>query len=114
MAIFPIVNGQRNDGKNVIPPRTSASARSHRPREVETHQDLIDFGQHDDAQAKPAKHPEARLTSGSGAIQGMLRETGKHPEEGPLIDFHEDMKRNTPPVKRSDSEGMDDFHDAFE
>lgn len=50
----------------------------------------------------------------TGEISGLLKATGK-PYEGPLIDFHHDLKRNIPDVHRSDTAGSNDvFVDAKE
>lgn len=50
----------------------------------------------------------------TGEISGLLKATGK-PYEGPLIDFHHDLKKNVPNVHRSDTTGSNDvFVDAKE
>ena len=80
--------------------------------------DLIDFGQDDspaDVQRPsiPSSSVDPRVES-SGEISGMLKATGK-PSEGPLIDFHDDLRNNIPSIKREDTSGSNDvFLDAKE
>lgn len=50
----------------------------------------------------------------SGEISGLLKATGK-PSEGPLLDFHEDLKKEIPVVRRSDTTGSNEvFTDAHD
>ena len=124
MAIYPIVKGQKATQRNAIPPRgTSFSGPSaqHAP-ETQESGDLIDFGGDDKPADLPA--PMQPTTSGqkqdpkvesSGEISGLLRQTGTPAPNGPLIDFHEDLQKNIPSVKRSDTEeSHDEFVDAHE
>ena len=79
---------------------------------------MIDFGQ-DDAPTelpKPIQHQvkDDPKVESTGVISGMLKSTGKA-SEGPLIDFHEDLKKNVPEVRRSDTTGSNElFVDAKE
>lgn len=79
---------------------------------------MIDFGQ-DDTPAelpKPVQHQvkDDPKVESTGEISGMLKSTGKA-SEGPLIDFHEDLKKNVPEVRRSDTTGSNElFVDAKE
>jgi oxysterol-binding protein-related protein 8 len=97
MAIYPIVKGQKNQQKNVIPPRSQPS--SPRAPSSKKEEDLIDFGQWD---AKPSENgheikPTLDSTHKSTAeIQSLLAATGSRAHEGPLIDFQQDMKKNLP------------------
>ncbi|KAK4097524.1 Oxysterol-binding protein, partial [Parathielavia hyrcaniae] len=97
MAIYPIVKGQKFNTQNAIPPRASQSDPSARPKELDGGQDdLIDFG--DDSPA-PQQEPST---------------TTHRAKNGPLIDFHDDMKKDLPgSAKRADStESDDEFVDA--
>lgn len=117
LAIYPIINGQKMNGLNAIPPRSAESEPAlaeTKPAELQQ-DDLIDFGQDD----TPVESPRS-LTGGdprlesTGEISGLLKATGK-PYEGPLIDFHHDLKKNIPSVHRSDTTGSNDvFVDAKE
>lgn len=130
MAIYPIVPGQKDNRSQTIPPRpadgksvgTASSTvpapapAEHKPAPAEAdHGDLIDFGQ-DDSPANPPQRPVAtdpRVES-TGEISGLLKSTGK-PSEGPLINFHSDIKGNTPSMPRSDTTASNDvFVDAKE
>jgi oxysterol-binding protein-related protein 8 len=124
MAIFPIVKGQTPDKTHFIPPRGSSvsAPTSQPPKQVEDDDgDLIDFGQNDepppvtftaDKEAISAK-PTPPAPAKSAEIEGMLHSTGKL-ADGPLIDFHEDMQKAVPSIKRSDTEGTTEFVDALE
>jgi oxysterol-binding protein-related protein 8 len=118
MAIFPIVKGQKPNQANAIPPRGSVSAPSEQPvpptEAKGGNDDLIDFGQNE---APASQEPAAQATKAPAEkndVEGMLKATGKEAADGPLIDFHEDMKKNIPVLKRSTTEGSDEieFHDA--
>ncbi|KAK4129329.1 Oxysterol-binding protein [Parathielavia appendiculata] len=124
MAIYPIVKGQIFNQKNAIPPRASHD-HSGRPKDLDGGQyDLIDFGDDSPAQQQassrkqspsqgnsPPLDPSHRSTA---EIQEMLSSTGARANEGPLIDFHEDVKKDLPSsIKRPDSiESDDEFVDA--
>lgn len=77
--------------------------------------DLIDFGQND----APAALAAAPAKKDSKDISGMLQATGRE-QEGPLIDFTGDMKKDLPPIKENPAglkkgdtaESNDDFFDA--
>jgi hypothetical protein len=99
MAIYPILNGQKFSQKNAIPPRGSMSEPHGRPR------DLHSAGDSSAAQQPlnvPAPVPEGQPLPATGA------------KEGPVIDFHEDMKRDLPEnLKRTVSaDSEDEFVDA--
>ena len=114
MAIYPIVDGQKLDQRNVIPPRNAGPAVNHQPtktdqpKEVPPADDLIDFGQNDDSAPAPPAQPAAtpapasanasNSTQGHGEIENLLSSTGK-PAEGPLIDFTNDLKKGLPQTK---------------
>jgi hypothetical protein len=92
MAIYPVVKGQEFDHNNIIPPRASVS-------ELRPH---------------PAGHKDFG-GDGSAAQQPPLDSSvGSSAKEGPLIDFHQDMKKDLPSnIKRTDStESDDEFVDA--
>jgi hypothetical protein len=121
MAVFPIVTGQKPDQTNCIPPHASVSTPSsqQQPPEENAHEDLIDFGQNDIAEPLATEtnvqHGKASAEASSGdEILDMLMATGKPAQSGPLIDFHEDLRMNVPVIKRSDTEGTYEFHDAEE
>lgn len=125
LAIYPIIAGQKQDSANNIPsrpaesmPTESNSSPASKPAES-THDDLIDFGQ-DDTPAQPsqAKRPVAALHSNvesTGEISGLLQSTGKPAADGPLLDFHHDLQKTVPEIRRSDTTGSTDaFVDAKE
>ncbi|SPQ17863.1 7e231aec-67c7-4089-9e36-ff27684d6f2a [Thermothielavioides terrestris] len=102
LAIYPIVKGQKFNQKNAIPHRPSLSDPGAGPKEHHTEEEhLINF---DDEGSAP---PQPSATAQSSA-------TGNRAKDGPLIDFHNDIKRDLPAnVKRTDStESDDDFVDA--
>ena len=151
-AIYPIVDGQKADERHaVIAPRAPVKddsfekalkpEESAKPAAEDESEDLIDFGQHDEkppAAAPPVTTEKSGGDSKSevkeedrpkpkGEITDLLSTTGKSAPDGPLIDFHEDMKKAVPPssstapppvgtIKRADSaeESADEFHDAEE
>jgi len=118
MAIFPIVKGQKPNQTNAIPARGSVSAPSAAPPKAEAGagDDLIDFGQSDAPVGKENKPEPAEATAPakSGDVEKMLKTTGKDAGDGPLIDFHEDLKRDVPDLKRSSTEESEEFHDAMD
>lgn len=113
--IYPITPGQKANTTHSIPPRAGTSQA---PPPQPKQDDLIDFGQ-DDTPAEPPKPIERQLkddpkVESTGEISGMLKSTGKA-SEGPLIDFHEDLKKNVPDIQRSGTTGSNDvFVDAKE
>ena len=118
MAIYPIVNGQRFVEKNPIPPRTpiaSPSKETHPPVLTADHEKL---DHHEEAamakepvDTTPKVHPPLDHSHESTTeIQTLLAATGTVAKEGPLIDFHQDMKKDLPAIKKVDSE---DSHDEF-
>ena len=116
--IYPITPGQKVKPARSIPPRASASEVPPRPPPQPKQDDLIDFGQ-DDTPAQLPKAAQHQLkddpkVESTGEISGMLKSTGKA-SEGPLIDFHDDLKKNVPDIRRSDTTGSNDvFVDAKE
>lgn len=125
LAIYPILPGQMKDGANPIPPRAAESKpganKSSESKQTPAqpaqpaHDDLIDFSQDDSPAeaARPAAVPSTidSRTESTGEISGLLKSTGK-PSEGPLIDFHNDLKKNIPSIPRAGSN--DFFVDAKE
>lgn len=133
LAIYPILKGQKPLTKNIIPPRGCVSGSSiqepHDPPPKDKGDDLIDFGQDDEApppaqrqpESKPQPEPEERPAidpkhKSTAGIQSMLSDTGSTKSGGSLIDFHDDMKKNLPSsLKREDTtESNDEFVDALE
>lgn len=122
MAIYPIVNGQKFDCKNVIPPRASLSEIP-RPTGRHVESDLIDVGSKEespekkekealDTGVKPPLDPSHKSTA---EIQQLLASTGSPPADGPLIDFHNGMKKAlsaTDPKHGEVEDSSDEFHDA--
>lgn len=120
LAIYPILAGQKQNSSIQIPPRPAESKAAPAPESVKpTNDDLIDFGQ-DDAPVKPPQpqRPTASLQSNvesTGEISGLLKSTGKPAADGPLLDFHHDLQKTIPEVRRSDTTGSTDaFVDAKE
>lgn len=118
LAIYPILAGQKQDSSNQIPPRPAESKSAPAPDAAKsTHDDLIDFGQ-DDAPVQPPQpqRPTASLQSNvesTGEISGLLKSTGKPAADGPLLDFHHDLQKTIPEIRRSDTTGSTDaFVDA--
>ena len=124
MAIYPIVKGQKANQRNAIPPRGASftGPSAHQAPEADGSGDLIDFGSDDKPTDLPA--PMQATNSGqkqdpkvesTGEISGLLKQTGTPASNGPLIDFHEDLRKGIPSVKRSDTEeSHDEFVDAHE
>lgn len=113
LAIYPILSGQKTTGVHPIPsrPTTSSTAPAAAPAESH-HNDLIDFGE-TDAPSQLEK-PVAPHVESTGEISGLLKSTGK-PSEGPLIDFHNDLKNHVPSIARTDTTHSNDiFVDAKE
>lgn len=117
MAIYPIVKGQRFVEKNPIPPRipiASPSKEAHPPVLTADHEKL----DHERAVAgkepvdtAPKAHPPLDPPHESTEeIQTLLAATGTVAKGGPLIDFHEDMAKDLPAIKKVDT---DDSHDEF-
>jgi hypothetical protein len=104
MAIYPVVKGQKSNQQNVIPPRASLSEPTARPRGSSGGGDLIDFG----GDASSSQQPSLKEPN-----QPPL-DPSHHGNDGPLVDFHEDMKKGLPgSIKRTDStESDDEFVDA--
>ena len=131
MAIYPIVKGQKFEPKNVIPPRASLSDPAARPLTlISKDDDLINFSEdqpstvdktaetrtleHKPAGPKPPLDPSHESTV---EIQELLAATGERKKEGPLIDFHNDLKKDLPvggPCRSNtdDSHDEDEFVDA--
>ncbi|KAK4156864.1 Oxysterol-binding protein-like protein OBPalpha [Chaetomidium leptoderma] len=121
MAIYPVAKGQKFRQENVIPPRASLSGPDARPKDTHSGEgDLIDFGSDGPSEKlQPPKEeqdppPLDRSHGSTAEIQEMLSATGNRAEQGPLIDFHGDMKKDLPgSIKRTDStESDDEFVDA--
>lgn len=125
MAIYPIVKGQRFVEKNPIPPRTplvSPSKEAHPPVLTADHERLDHHDEPTTAKepvamtkepvdTAPKVHPPLDSSHESTTeIQTLLAATGTVAKEGPLIDFHDDMKKDLPAIKKVDSQ---DSHDEF-
>ena len=111
--------GQKASHKNVIPPHKPATPATEQPPKLASGGDLIDFGgdEPNSAPAQPAQTAPVgaeKERSASKDIEGMLSQTGNPAPEGPLIDFASDMKKAVPSLKRADTSGDDEFHDAKE
>lgn len=132
LAITPILRGQSSNEKNPIPPHHPQTY-SAQPNQVAAPQpkhpapqvDLIDFGQHDGQTQQPLIPADlkAAQTLNGGQQQKDLEQTLRStstsppPNEGSLIDFHDDLKKDLPEVntlKRQDTDtkSMDEFVDA--
>lgn len=130
MAIYPVVKGQKFEQKIVIPSRASLS--ESRPQTVRSGQgNLIDFS---DEKPAPKERKVSEQTTSTKAsehsirekppldpahgstveIQKMLASTGDRAKDGPLIDFHDELKKTLPAhVKRANTDETDDvFVDA--
>ncbi|KAK3986705.1 hypothetical protein QBC44DRAFT_247628 [Cladorrhinum sp. PSN332] len=124
MAIYPIVKGQRLEHKIVIPPRASFSDQAGRPQTLpgKNDDDLINLK--DDEPSSPSTKPLGKKKptgpkpaldsahESTTEIQAMLAATSNRAKEGPLIDFHKDMKNDLPRSNTDDSHDEDDFVDA--
>lgn len=114
MAIFPIIDGQRPQGKMSEPDQTTAAVES-QPQDQPPNRedDLIDFGQSEAPAPAPAPAPEEVTVPVPSAeqpaastqvteqvpmsvpsteppkseIESMLASTGKPAQGGPLLDF---------------------------
>ncbi|KAK3394446.1 hypothetical protein B0H63DRAFT_460927 [Podospora didyma] len=123
MAIYPIIAGQKWDRKIVIPPRGSmsrpgSSRQTVAPSAASGSADLIDFGGPSESSTSLSSEDKPPLDSShksTAEIQTLLSATGSTANQGPLIDFHQDLKQTLPAggVKRTDTEeSEDDFVDA--
>jgi len=102
MAIYPIIKGQQFSQKNAIPPRASFSEPHAGPKDLHSDGgDLIDFA----AESPPSQLPLAKTPQAA---------PGTGANDGPLIDYQEDLKRDLPDsLRRIDStESEDEFVDA--
>ncbi|KAK4191771.1 hypothetical protein QBC35DRAFT_554579 [Podospora australis] len=126
MAIYPVIKGQKHEQRIVIPPRASFSESRPQTARSEKSSNLIDISEE---QAVPKERKTSEQSTSSKAsehsigekppldpghrstaeIQTMLAATGDRARGGPLIDFHDDMKKSLPAdVKRADT---NDSHD---
>ncbi|KAH6651103.1 hypothetical protein F5144DRAFT_589409 [Chaetomium tenue] len=131
MAIYPIIKGQKFNQQNVIPPRASLEVNEPPKDPPSAAGDLIDFGDSEPtpqpplAKEQPPAAEEQPQTPANPPpldpshpstteIQEMLSETGSQAKDGPLVNFHGDMKKNLPgSAKRTDSTASEDnFVDA--
>ncbi len=130
MHIYPIIPGQKVSERNTIPPRTSTSstaAERKKPANAtpptaaekgENSADLIDFGE--EKGPDPPAATKTRAKNGGDDISAMLQATGKDANEGPLIDFASDVKKELPSqgrasVKRTVTDSSNDaFFDSYE
>lgn len=119
MAIYPIVKGQKWEPKHVIPPRTPSQA----PHPGDGN--LVDVNdahlplppsvtEHAEPETPKAKPPIDPSHESTTEVQEMLSSTGTRAQGGPLIDFHQDLKKGLPAdLKRTDTEeSNDEFVDA--
>jgi hypothetical protein len=131
LAVTPILRGQAHTEKNPIPPpqhrsssyaSTKSPITSHAPQPPTGDNDLIDFGQNDEAPDLPANlHPTQAVKENPKhqKLEQTLLETSteQKPQGSPLINFHDDLKRDLPAgnsLTRHDTEtsDMDEFVDA--
>ena len=129
LAVTPILRGQVHTEKNPIPPphhrsssyaSTKSPTTSHAPPPSTGDNDLIDFGQNDGTSDLPANlHPAQAVNPEHQQLEQTLRETSteQKPQGSPLIDFHDDLKRDLPAggsLTRQDTEtsDVDEFVDA--
>ena len=109
MAIFPIVNGQKPDPRNAIPPRASLASLQSHDREAKDEADegdLIDFGPYDANSQKPtlpSPKQEARCmaekdtSKGSqSSVEDLLDMTKTPPPGSALLDFQDDLQKSLP------------------
>lgn len=100
MAIYPIVDGQKLDQRNVIPPHNHGIHVNGQPSKTDQSKTL---DQTPAPQPAPPKEPEATAdlidfsepVKKKSEIENMLSSTGK-PADGPLIDFTTEMKQDLP------------------
>lgn len=118
MDIYPIVDGQKPRSANAIPPRPhSDEPPAAQPKEDE----LINFG-HDGqpttdlpkAIARPSVEKSDPKFESTGEISGLLKSTGDNASQGPLLNFHEDLKKSIPGLRREDTSDSQEFVDAKE
>lgn len=115
MAIYPVIKGQQLDQRNAIPPRASLSEPRALPNEASG--DLIDFGDDGSAPQQPlGNQPSLDPHRSTAPVRETPSTNSRRAQEGSLIDFHEDMKKNLPGgIKRTESADSDDeFVDARE
>ncbi|KAK4240842.1 Oxysterol-binding protein-like protein OBPalpha [Achaetomium macrosporum] len=129
MAIYPIVKGQKFDQRNMIPPPRASHSEPKEPQKEPNGDcgNLIDFDDdtstalpqpsnkdQSEEQNRGYRPPIDPSHNSTSEIQEMLSSTGSRAKEGPLIDFHEDMKKDLPgTIKRTDTaESEDEFVDA--
>lgn len=112
-------------------PAPTAIPKENTPPQAAPSNDLIDFGQSDDAQTQPAQayHAPADLQAAqilnNSQQQKDLEKTlwstsSSRANEGALIDFHDDLKKDLPDahekgvLKRedTDTQSLDEFVDA--
>ncbi len=143
LALTPILRGQKSNEKNPIPPHrrsesftpsiTQKTSEPHQPQAPEP--DLIDFGQNESPQVSPSQPKmeipadlKAAQTQNNGQQQKDLESTlistsTTEGSQGPLIDFHNEMKKDLPilqvesenhTLKRqdTDTQSLDEFMDA--
>ncbi|KAI0116952.1 hypothetical protein F4814DRAFT_414579 [Daldinia grandis] len=122
MSIYPVIPGQRTSDWNIIPPGGHPHPHPHPHPHAHSHphpqaaeeqtqasapqgeaQDLIDFSQNDtNTQPQAANNVPASpsLTkTGSKEIATMLQSTGRKADDGPLLDFTNDLKNDLPPPR---------------
>ncbi|KAK0747882.1 hypothetical protein B0T21DRAFT_278521 [Apiosordaria backusii] len=118
MAVYPILPGQKSEKRIVIPPR--ASFCESRPQTAHSNDgNLINFNSGepstDGSRAPQQKPPLDPNHNSTAEIQTMLASTGDKAKDGPLIDFHDNLKKSLPAnPKRADTEDSQDdvFVDA--
>jgi len=132
LAVTPILRGQKPTEKNPIPPphtrsesyRSTHAPVKHQAPSLAAQSDLIDFG-HNENQPTQQTIPadlHAAQTQNNGQqqkeLETTLKSTSSPQPQGPLIDFHDDIKKNLPDpglgLKRQDTEtqSVDEFVDA--
>jgi len=137
LAVTPILRGQKSNERNIIPHRRAESYTSTKSTEATRQKhpeaDLIDFGQNENSvplNPYAPKDLQVAQTQNNGQqqkdLEEILRSTSTEPKDGnqgSLIDFHDDMKKNLPvldgensKLKRhdTDTQSLDEFVDAEE
>jgi len=139
LAVTPILRGQKSSHVNEIPPhRRTTSYDSTMAVQVQAQaglepavaaqqqKDLVDFGQNENQVPQHGNNPVhlqgAQTQNGTQQakeIEWVLQSTGT-PQQGSLIDFHDDLKKDLPAVSNhgtlkrhdTDTSEQDEFVDA--
>lgn len=115
-AIYPVVDGQVA-APDSLDAQPSASTKVQpvakpqdepvaKPQAEPAANDLIDFGQNDEAPAQPQPAVEEAPAKTPDEIEKMLSSTGKKADGGPLLDFSEEMKKTLPAEDKKPSDSL--------